>query len=75
MFKKLQTVFGQLGAAMVLDMSAFTAISLELAYLEFRERYSNVNGDRIQGYLTSKNVAAVATDDTEEEKKEEPPQQ
>ena len=74
MFKKLQTVFGQLGAAMVLDMSAFTAISLELAYLEFKERYSNVNVDRIQGYLATKNVAAAATDDTEEEKKQEPPQ-
>ena len=39
MFKKLQTVFLQLGACMVLEMSAFTSIALELAYAEFKERY------------------------------------
>ena len=51
MFKKLQTVFRQLGACMVLEMSTFTAISLELAYLEFRERYTTVNASRIEAYL------------------------
>ena len=51
MFKKIQTVFRQLGATMVLDMSAFTAISLELAYIEFKERYVNINSERIQTYL------------------------
>ena len=40
-------MFHSLGASMVLDMSAFNAISLELAYLEFKERYVNVNADRI----------------------------
>ena len=44
MFKKLQTCFKQLGAAMVLDMSVFTAISLELSYQEFKQRYLRVHG-------------------------------
>ena len=66
MFKKLQTVFHSLGASMVLDMSAFNAISLELAYLEFKERYVNVNADRIQAYLSAKNQAAQETTDAEQ---------
>ena len=36
---------------MVLDMSAFTAISLELAYMEFKERYVSINSERISTYL------------------------
>ena len=32
---------------MVLEMSAFTAMSLELAYEEFKERYLSVNADRV----------------------------
>ena len=54
---------------MVLEMSSFTAISLELAYLEFKERYISTNDNRIQTYLQSKTETVVATTD-EEEKKE-----
>ena len=73
-FKKLQTVFKQLGACMVLEMSTFTAISLELAYFEFRERYTTVNATRIEAYLTK--VAAAkqteAANATDEEEKKQP---
>ncbi len=51
MFKKLQTIFRQLGASMVLDMSAFTAISLELAYLEFKERFTKQSLAKIEAHL------------------------
>ena len=51
MFKKLQTVFKDLGACMVVDMSIFTAISLEQAYQEFKTRYTSVNEAKIQSYL------------------------
>lgn len=61
MFKKLQTVFRSLGACMVLEMSAFNAISLELAYKEFHERFTKVNGDKIQAYLQTKQELAQSS--------------
>ena len=50
MFTKLQTFFMQLGATMVLDMSVFTAISLELAYQEFASRYQSVCEAKIEAF-------------------------
>lgn len=38
-FRKLQTVFKQVGASAVLDLSLFNSIALNLSYLEWRERY------------------------------------
>lgn len=52
---------------MVLEMSAFQAISLELAYKEFRERYVRECGSKIEAYL------AKTTAPAEEEKKEAAP--
>ena len=65
MFKKLQTAFKQLGATMVVEMSCFTAVALELAYQEFKSKYVAVNGHKIENYIATK-----GTNCEEEEKKE-----
>jgi len=49
---------------LVLEMSAFIATSLELAYKEFRERYMRECGQRINEYLSRKTAVG------EEESKE-----
>ena len=66
MFKKLQTAFKQLGATMVVEMSSFTAIALELAYQEFKSKYVAVNGHKIENYIATKGATC------EEEEKKEP---
>ena len=48
-FKKLQNVFTALGAEMVIEMSMFTGLSLELAYQEFRDKF--IQGEKYQSYL------------------------
>lgn len=53
MFKKLQTVFKQLGARMVLEMSAFTAMALELSYQEFKQKYLAVNGQKVVEFMAN----------------------
>ena len=53
MFKKLQTVFKQLGARMVLEMSAFTAMALELSYQEFKQKYLAVNGQKVEEFMAN----------------------
>ena len=50
---------------MVLDMSSFTAIALELAYQEFKQKYVAVNASKIDNYLAASGSVGV-----EEEKKE-----
>ena len=40
-FYKLQTIFAQLGAKAVFDLSCFNAASLYQSYFEFKERFVN----------------------------------
>eukprot|EP00347_Sterkiella_histriomuscorum_P000664 403374972 len=39
-FKKLQTVFTKLGAQMVIDLSTFSLLTLQLAYDEFKNKFT-----------------------------------
>ena len=59
---------------MVLEMSAFSAISLELAYKEFKDKYVRECGPKIDAFLAKTTSASTAqiTDAAalEEEKKE-----
>jgi len=49
MFKKLQTLFMDIGAKMVVDLSIFNMLSLTLSYDEFKNRFSQT--DRAKQFL------------------------
>ena len=43
----MKSIFIEIGAKMVLDMTLFTAMALELSYQEFKARYCEENQAKI----------------------------
>lgn len=48
-FRKLQTLFTQLGASLCIDLSLFNLLTLQLAYEEFKDRFT-----KSKKYLSAK---------------------